>query len=92
MQKLSFNEHFSIASCWGINLLISIFLSVELGKTIDEEFVKLAVGTTIAPVFSIPVTESFLKMYNNFKDQWICNVILHIFILIGPIIGLLYFN
>jgi len=55
--------------------MISIFLSVELGKTIDGEFVKLAVGKTTASVFSIPVTGSFLKMYNNFKDQWICNEI-----------------
>jgi len=84
MQKLSFDEHLSIAFCSGINLLISIFLSVELEKTIDEEFVMLAVGKNISFVFSIPVTGSFLKIYNDFKNQWICNEIRHIFILISP--------
>jgi len=61
MQKVSFNEHFSIAFSSGINLSILIFSSIEVGKTIDEEFVKLAVGKTIALIISIPVTGSFLK-------------------------------
>lgn len=71
MQKVSFNEHFSIAFISGINLLIVIFSSVELGKTNDEEFVKLAAGKTITFVFPILVPGSFLNIYNNFKDQWI---------------------
>jgi len=76
MQKVSFKEHFSITVFSGINLLILVFSSVEIGKTTDEEFVKLAVGKTIsAVIFLIPVTESFLKICNNFKDQWICNEI-----------------
>jgi len=69
MQKVSFNEHFSITVFSGINILILVFSSVEIGKTIDEEFVNLAVGKTIpALTFLILVTESFLKIYNNFKD------------------------
>jgi len=43
--------------------LILIFSPVEVGKTIDEEFVMLAVGKTINLIFSIPVTGTFLKIY-----------------------------
>lgn len=41
IQKLSFNEHFSITCGSGINLLIEtdcIFSFIVLGKTIDEVF------------------------------------------------------
>jgi len=55
--------------------LILIFSLVKVGKTIDEEFVKLAVDETITLIFLIPVTGTFLKIYNNFKDQCICNEI-----------------
>jgi len=71
MQKVSFNEHFSITVFSGINVLILVFSSVEIGKTIDEEFVKLVVGkTTLALIFLIPVTESFLKIYNRFAMKF----------------------
>lgn len=54
--------------------MVLIFSPFEVGKTIDELlFVKLAVGKTITLIFSIPITGTFLKIYNNFKDKCICN-------------------
>jgi len=53
--------------------LILSFSPVEVGKTIDEDFFKFAVGETVTLIFSIPVTGKFLKIYNNIKDQCICN-------------------
>lgn len=55
--------------------MILIFSPVEVGQTIEEEFVRFAVSETSTIIFSILVTGTFLKIYNNFKDQCICKEI-----------------
>lgn len=64
MQKLSFNEHFSITCGSGINLLIGndwIFSLIEFGKTIDEDLVCGNFKPMLGCLLVLLVVFSFLK-------------------------------